>query len=731
MKKEFALFSRGFIIIQKKNGILSNEYIELITKNLSDLGFSLDSKIIDVLKTYNEDEASEFYKTTIAFIIEKLRTDIFHKPMYPNFPKQVMEADIVELTVNAIIHYICNGAILPEYEANYRQTIKDNTKDRVLLLGTDKDLKNVFINLVNAKTSISEEDKEIVKFFIEEYKEEAIKLLPDKIYMRETMAFIMSLVVKNIIFNEKIIKKYVKTAIDVLRLAAALSNGDISLSNNTKFISFKRSERRLMLSILDEADNIEEDILKYKNRFIRLGERLHPGEYKERYFKAYEAFRKLRNNIKIETFNGKVEEAILNKDIVSAVNFLRTRPSVFARNIDRLLRINIETEFILENFKAASEKVSTPILLQLREHFIHRCEEKELRIFFPKGNICSVYGIDKSYKKEKKSHDLEYNIFENIDERKKEKLNELLPPYSEKFDNYKNIDKEVCKSVVEICTKALINIYANKETLGKVYVDEKLKNFIIPFSQRSASKALKTITRGSRVKISEKGDTIRFFLYWKQPEDERVDLDLSAVIYDENWRKKGEITYYNLRDRMFNCAHSGDIVAAPNGASEFIDIDMKTVKEYGGKYVAFSVNAYTETMFCDLPECFAGWMIREYPNSGEIYEPKTVSNKFDIASSSTICLPMIVELEKREIIWTDVALKSNSVLNNVKANNRGMVLIGKGLTNLVKPNLFDLFYLNAISRGTIAKNKDEADIIFSLNEGITPFNIDEIVGEYL
>lgn len=124
-------------------------------------------------------------------------------------------------------------------------------------------------------------------------------------------------------------------------------------------------------------------------------------------------------------------------------------------------------------------------------------------------------------------------------------------------------------------------------------------------------------------------------------------------------------------------------------------------------------------------------MIREFPDSGEIYEPKTVKNKFDIASASTICLPMIADLEKREIIWTDITLKSRNVLNNVKANNRGMVLIGKALTNLIKPNLYDLFYLNGRSRGVIVENKHEADTIFSLDEGITPYNIDEIVSQYI
>jgi hypothetical protein len=218
MKKEFALFSKGLIIIEKKNSDLNKRCCEFITKNLSDLGFILDSELVNVLKTYSKEEASEFYKNISTFIIEKLRTDIYHEPMYPNFPQQVMEMDMFKLNVNALVHYICCGQVLPKYEKHIRKDLKDKNRLKVLSLGTNKDMEDTFINLINAKTSISKEDSELIEIFIEENKDEALNLLPDEIYMRENNAFIMSLIIKNIVFSEKIIKKYIKTVIDVLRL---------------------------------------------------------------------------------------------------------------------------------------------------------------------------------------------------------------------------------------------------------------------------------------------------------------------------------------------------------------------------------------------------------------------------------------------------------------------------------------------------------------------------------
>lgn len=54
-----------------------------------------------------------------------------------------------------------------------------------------------------------------------------------------------------------------------------------------------------------------------------------------------------------------------------------------------------------------------------------------------------------------------------------------------------------------------------------------------------------------------------------------------------------------------------------------------------------------------------------------------------------------------------------------------MILVGKALTNLVKPNLYDLFRLHIEARGELVQDIEEAETIFSLNKGITPFDIEK------
>jgi stress response protein SCP2 len=461
------------------------------------------------------------------------------------------------------------------------------------------------------------------------------------------------------------------------------------LAENTKFKSLSKRNRKLLLKSLENIGNITEDMLRYKNRWKRLGEKLHPFEYKSRFPKCFEAFDIIRNDKPFETFNGKVEKALLNSDVLASTNLLKSRPGELARRLDKLIRLSTNSDIIISEFSHVVTKVSSPVLLQVHTHFKHRNSPKELRTFFPKGNIGKARAIDNT-----------------------------LP----------NIDQNICDKIVIICENALIERFKIYKPLGKVFIDEKLKNYTVPFAQRSASKALKTISRGSKVDLPI-GDTIRFFIYWKDGAN-RTDLDLSALALDTDSRYKLTIAYYNLKD--IGGYHSGDITSAPEGASEFIDIEIEKCLKQGIRYVLMSVNSFTNQSYSDLPICFAGFMIRQFPNSGEIYDPLTVENKFDLTANTRVAIPIIIDLYERKAIWTDLSLKRNpSTNNNVHNNLSSTTIINKSMTTLIKPNLYDLLNLHIKARGQKTFDINEANTIFAIDNGIKPTDIDIIVSEYL
>ena len=694
MKNQIYLQRKNKILIEKGSHELPVSYLAAALRNIESLGYTFSLELLERIQTLSEGEFFALYTTVVSVLKEKVGASRRYKPMYPNFPKQVMEANDGELYLQAIRHYLTWQ--LPVHEVKKRLPLLKESRLKLIELGTEEELLQVGMNLLRAKGSLSLQDKEDLDVLLQEY-EAIAEALPPEIPHKENVAIVASILLKYDKLPATFFASYCKTATDVLRIAVALSDGDVSLAAPTKFRKFRRSERRLLLRLLEASPNLIEDMLRYKNRWIRLGEILHPFEYQDRYPKTAEAFDILRNNRKVETMGSKVEQALVYGDVAGALQLLAERPGEFARRLDHLLRISENGEVVLESFTKIAASVSTPVLLQVMNHFVKREAYGKWRTFFPKGEVAKVQAIP----------------------------NALV-----------SLEEHIRQRAATICREVLLQRFAALPPLGKVFIDPRLHEHLVPFSQRSASKALRTLVRGSRIGIPE-GGTIRFFTWWREGQVNgvptgRVDVDLSAVLYSPKWKYLEHISYTNLRSAKYQAYHSGDIVEAPNGACEFIDLDIESIIRYGGRYVVMSLNSFTNQPYCDLPECYAGWMIRTAPESGEIFEPQTVQDKVDLASNTSISIPVILDLVERKVIWTDIALRSHPrFVNNVEANSGGMEWMGKALTSLVKPTLHELFSLHVEARGTRTDQEENVDTVFSLERGITPFDTEIIMADFL
>jgi hypothetical protein len=671
---------------------LSKAYIATLLKNLEPLGFIFSEALIQACRKLTVEQLGAFYKSLYEDLLRAKGAHRKHKPLYPNFPQQVMEASTCELYFNAILHYLSAGKYRPETKKEKRPILQYATPPQVIELGDEAEFQGLFGQIIASNTSLSEQDKEDALWFFEAYGADITPLLPETIRQKESVAFVAAALLKHTPQPVEMISRYVDTATDVLRLAVALSKGDISLATPTRFRSFSRAERNLLLSLLERKNSLLEDMIRWKYRWIRLGERLHPGEYTTKYPQTAQAFTLLRSGASVPTFHASVEKALVQTEMQVAIAKLRSRPGEFARRLDHLLRLSTETQAeVLTVFAEIAKEVSTPVLLQVIAHFREREAgvDQDMRVFFPKGNVAKGYG-----------------------------KTETLPA----------LDAEVCAVVGLLCKVALINRFSTLPPLGKVYVDPALENYLIPFSQRSASKSFRTLVRGSRVPLPKDCTVLRFFVWWKNGK-ERTDIDLSATTFDKDFCMKDVISYYNLRG--YGGCHSGDIVDAPKGASEFIDITLKKGLEIGARFVVMTLTSYTEQPYCDLPECFAGWMARKKPKSGEIFEPRTVQDRLDITANTKIAYPLVIDLERHEVIWCDMALKDHPMYcNNVAANLKGISLTLKAFTQLRKPNLYDLFLLHAVARGERVQSPEEAETLFTVESGI-PFHLEEIASEYL
>lgn len=671
-----------------KDGV--EAFVVSALKNVQALGFTFSQPLFEALLRYTKEEFSEFYKELVPALKELVGADVKYNPMYPNFPEQVANAEEAELFINAIIHYWSFGTLLPNYEVEERLPLIDSNEFKVLEIGTHADLMSIFTNLCSSKTSISLQDKEDIATIINSCNDYA-EYLPEEIYLKENVAFIVKTIIEEAaIKSAESIQRYFKTSTDVLRLITSMSNGDISLATPTKYRKFKRSERRLFMDLLAGCGDITEDLFRYRGEWLRVAEIIHPFEYKSaKYAKVNECFNAIRNEHKPLMFGGKVNCALVNNDIRGAVDLLKTRPGDFARSLDKLLRDcrNLEDcQYVVDKFDSIADKVSTQVLLQVKEHFANRSNKLPVRVFFPKGNLAHVVSIENT-------------------------LPDILNIYS--------------MYIVNSCEKALIELYCTRDSLGKVYIDEDLKNYLVPFSQRSASKSVKSAVRGSKIPIDDKCKAVRGFIWWTNTGNgetwqDRVDIDLSAVIFNSDWKYINHISYTNLKSDKLKSYHSGDITNGGSidgdGVAEFIDIDINTIKECGGRYVVYQIYNYTDQKFSTIPNCRFGWMEREDVNSGEIFEPTTVKMKMDLTAESTAAIPVIFDCVERSFVWCDMNLKKSLSCvggNNLESNLRGVCATCYAMVNMRKPNLYDLISLNVSARGDIVTNRNDADIIFS------------------
>jgi hypothetical protein len=678
---------RSKVLLPEGAGATPLNVLATLQKNLESLGFLLSEEVTERLKALNPMQVGAFYQRLVKDLQVLVGAHRKFEPMYPNFPAQVMAMSEAELYFNAIWHYWTLQR--PQFEQEDRPPLEDRPALRVLQLGSREDFEAIFTRLARSRSPYSAEDRADVKWFVAQYREGTRRLLPEQIPTKENLATLGAELIRHVAAAGAILDKHVRTATDVLRLAVALSDGDVSLATACKFGKFRRRERALLLGWVERAANRAEDMLRWKPRWVRLGERLHPGEYGSRFPQTAAAFDVLRNDRPFTSFNGQVEAGLSRKDTGAVLNLLEDRPGELARRLDHLARTSTDPAAVVRRFAGRAGGVSTPVLLQVLSHFRHRGEPAGLRTFFPKGNVGNLFATT-----------------------------EPLPP----------LPPGLAAELAAVCERALLARFSRLPPLGRCYLDPRLKNYLVPFAQRSAAKSLRTLVRGSRLPLPD-CSTLRFFVWWKNGRS-RVDIDLSAAMYDGDYRYIDTLAYYNLKN--FGAHHSGDITDAPRGAAEFIDIDLARCVERRVRYVVMCLTSFTQQPYCDLPECFAGWMARQAPNSGEVFEAKTVVDKIDVASDTRFCLPAIFDIVQREVIWADIALANNPrFANNVHNNLSGVSLMLRAMTQLRKTDLHTLFDLHVRARGEAVADVEAAQSVFAVDRGVTPFDLDCIAADYM
>lgn len=675
-----------------------------IAVNWDTLGFRLSAELLHGMSHAGKQALATLWRTLTPVLRESLGAHQAYEPMYPNFPKQVIDAQAVELFVNAYMHYagdVLDLRILPIYKKRSRAPLHATARDvqvRTLRMVTPEMLAQSFTDHLAMGTAWSPKSRTAMVHLIGVLSVEpnlfSAVLVPNK----ENLA-VLAAAMHNAGLNPQGITASVSSVTDFLRIAVALgaTDGDVSLTDKTKMRlgSFSRPWRRMALAWMDQVKDsaqLLENLCARRPAFIRLAKALHPGEYAERFPQAFAAFDALRDDRKLRaaSYSSALESAFLQKQggMERALKILETRPGVFARRLVALLSKSSPAlqERALASFEKAARHVAAPLLLDLRT-FVERGMDHDHRTAMPKGSITKVY----------------------VRQRTHNTLDELVR----------------CR-IVSIVDAALQESWSTLPALGSVYMNPDVRGMLVPHGLRNAPSGTRTLVRGSRIPLgAQKDDTVRCFMWWKQADGVRTDLDLSVVLMNDDYSVVEHCSWTQLRAE--GLTHSGDITSAPNGACEFLDVQLSMVR-HRARFMVMVVNSYTGTAFSDLPEAFSGWMVRSKAQRGDIFDARTVHHKSDLTTSGRVAIPMMIDLETSEVVWLDLGIASMNKVPfyssyRVEQQHSYLSTAVQALATLAKPTLGDVVDAHMRARcGVMVTDKSRADLVIDWDGALTPFD---------
>lgn len=542
------------------------------------------------------------------------------EPFYRGFPQSVRNLSAEELLFDQLIHYFNTYGLgnfdepgHSVFEKDFeRAAFQEDTEAQEFMIQTEEEAEDTIRTMVNDLLSgsrpLNERQYKLALTFIRDY----IENIPDIASKNTRMRLLID--TKNLSLADSL------NLSDVMKLVDELNYRKYH-NNNLKKLNLKNQDRKFLTALLDRMFRSGRcDIgTCYEKKQLWNGF-LHHIHYQPKNEEAKRFVHAMRTKGN-ESVYSEFEQLMEENRHREAAELLQEKKgtSALLRNIDYILsRMNREeVQTFLPEFP---EDCSTLVLLQLLFRYEGR-QRKDGRIFkFTQHNLMKVH----------------YETSEES-ERCQSRLTEEQV-------------KEVGKMIRSKLTEKLRN------RLGNVYIEPSMKNYALPLAENTSQGGFGVLSKGSRIPIDE-GKKLRAFTYWEKVND--IDLSVFALTEDGDRR---EFSWRTMsRHQSGAITYSGDETSGYHGGSEYFDINIPEFKalysEY--RYLIFCDNVYSGTNFC---ECFckAGYMLRDWDDSGQVYEPKTVKSSYLVNCESTFAYLFGIDLFTNELIWLNVAKNSKS-----------------------------------------------------------------------
>ena len=526
-------------------------------ENLQSLGYTLPAS--DIIKLAASPALDKFCR-----YFQMLIGNVTARPLYPDFPQQVMETGKAQFRFVQLLHYFSTYGIeeLPGLQVSkgwlpdMEETEKTEPDRRLLeakvihLVSADEQFIQCARRILERRERMTDKEKRILRTAIPHIPVEEFGRL--HIPFKENLMMVFYEIFQNEENPDRLVQMH----------ALCSHSGDVlkcmNYSLTREHYHFRTSQKRLLTKLLESYPIVDFKtnlILSRKkgdrNRllldFISFGSYVRSEEHK----KAAEDLRGGR----LHSWESQAK-FLLTYDEDNALGFIAQHPGTMLRMLAWLIRLGYTADSIENHLLEKADKLNPQTLVTILTEFGKDIEDRSR--------------TDSEWLKQL------------------QKQHEHMRVY------------QIVKDLLEIYLWKHATVLDGK----KIYLDLNdydLEHSTLRFNNKSEEGGY--IRSGLAYRIPEDVKRLRFFIYWND-RNNRVDCDLHASAADENGKYVS--VGWNSEYCDSGLVHSGDITHS--NAAEYIDIDMK---KFRGK-VSLNVNLYSGYQcFGEIEECFCGMMALE------------------------------------------------------------------------------------------------------------------------
>lgn len=669
---------RRGLLVKSAKGSSSEQVAFAASIELANLGFVVPPA-----------ELTAVSAKTLTDTIEQARkimgADRDMTPIYPGFPKQVQELSTMTLLVEQILHYWSGGALLPDYPSIVREglPVEDMLRNArsLKVVNAAAAAREMVAELVASPIAMSVDDKTLLLSALELQKP-SVEMIVDTVKRsrngENVQTFLSSvsavtggpgrdelaLAVIPVAANSDVLLRMMLTLFSV---GAPMKKGEVLGSEEmhsssaelvriqnynlavttladrhsraVRMLNIPRPVRRLVLAKLaDLSDGFRADSLVGRQDLWRkVMTAIHPYD-----FKMSEASKRaadiIHSNVEYKTLNSLVEAAMQDRDVVTAITLLaENQPGNLLRRVVALLRLvksDKEAKKLAKAVRRVGPNAALTTLISAYNGVIAANDgaTRVTRVAGLKNTMVTRAAVEK-------------------------------------------VQEEHIALLLKALKKAMREALAKKAApAGPVAVTSSNP---VPLVRRDAATADRQMDRGAEFGVAGEGDTLRIFSHWKNNQRNSGYMDIGLVFLDDKFETLGVITFNSWASHRDIGTYSGDKhVQVGHSAAEYFDVELKKLrKKYPTAiYAAMTIQSYNgwPTSKVDI---IAGAMLRSKPNSGEVFDPRSITTAFKPTTDSTQSVPFAIDLRTGKMIWVDSSNGSDAAgVSSTSDNSIGSII---------------------------------------------------------